>query len=392
MGRDDRAVAVLAGRGWFGDDRVALFESPDCILRFQGGRALLSSGGRVVASGDPLRLIEARLNEGCTGVGFFGYEFFHHLQEDFNARQKPPDGFPDACFAFFSSFDTISLEELEAPSGANGVPVESNVKPEEFMAMVDAVRRYISAGDVYQVNISQMFTFPFRWTCGGFLRRFYSAQPVPYACCLDFGDFSVISGSMELFLRRTGRTLTTGPIKGTRQRASDPDEDRQIREELRQNEKERAENVMIVDLMRNDLGRVCEFGSVRVGRLFEVETYSTLHQMVSEVSGRLRPGVSLGDIIRASFPPGSVTGAPKRRALEIIEELEPHRRGPYCGAVGLLLPGGDFVLSVGIRTVGVRGSSGYYWAGGGITWGSVPEMEYGETLVKARAVLRAIGG
>jgi anthranilate/para-aminobenzoate synthase component I len=195
---------------------------------------------------------------------------------------------------------------------------------------------------------------------------------------------------MELFLQKRGRQIVTRPIKGTRRRGLDEQEDEALRNELLESAKERAENLMIVDLMRNDLGRVCEFGSVRVNKLFSVEPYLTLFQMVSEVEGRLREDASLDQIIRATFPPGSVTGAPKRRAMEIIDELEPHMRGPYCGAIGFFRPDGDFTLSVAIRVLAASHGKGVFWVGGGIMWDSNPELEYEETLIKAEAMMRAL--
>ena len=157
------------------------------------------------------------------------------------------------------------------------------------------------------------------------------------------------------------------------------------------NPKERAENLMIVDLMRNDLSRVSKIGSIKVNKLFEVETYSTLHQMVSEVEGEVRENLSTSDIIRSVFPPGSVTGAPKKRTLEIIDELEPHLRGPYCGAIGIFYPDGDFTLSVGIRILLTQRNKATYYVGGGIVWDSEPEKEYDETILKSKAITKAMG-
>lgn len=390
----DGIRAVLLGSGWLGEGRAAVFDGPESFVMLSGGRVLTEAGRGTGCAGDLLGILEKKLDDGYFGVGFFGYEFFHWLLPGFRPRPKPPEGFPEASFAFYGSFREVPAEGMVGENDrarGEGCGMRRTMDPGRFISMVDAVREYIRTGEVYQVNISQMFEFPFRWSPEEFLLRLHSSQPVPFACSMDFGDFGLVSGSMELFLRKSGRVLTTGPIKGTRPRGKSAADDEGMRRELMSSEKERAENLMIVDLMRNDLGRVCEFGSVRVNRLFDVETYSTLHQMVSEVSGRVRDGVSVGEIIRATFPPGSVTGAPKVRALEIIEELEPHRRGPYCGAIGIFRPDGDFVLSVGIRVVGFHAGRGYYWAGGGITWGSVPEMEYRETLVKARAVSMAMG-
>jgi len=164
-----------------------------------------------------------------------------------------------------------------------------------------------------------------------------------------------------------------------------------LKAELISSQKERAENLMIVDLMRNDLGRVCNYGTVKVNNLFNIESYATLHQMVSEVEGYLKDEIRIGDIIKSTFPPGSVTGAPKRRAVELIDELEPHVRGPYCGAIGIFYPNGDFTLSVGIRIMLVKKCIGTFWVGGGIVWDSDPEKEFDETLVKARAIQKALG-
>ena len=181
---------------------------------------------------------------------------------------------------------------------------------------------------------------------------FYRTQPVPFAALIGFPGFELVSGSMELFLKKRGDRITTRPIKGTIRRDPDPRRDRELAEVLGKNPKERAENLMIVDLMRNDLGRICSYGSIGVRELFAVRSYSTLFQMESEIEGRLRPGVGLSQIVASTFPPGSVTGAPKREALRIIDSLEPHLRGPYCGVICLFSPNGDFTMSVAIRTGG----------------------------------------
>ena len=174
---------------------------------------------------------------------------------------------------------------------------------------------------------------------------------------------------MELFLRRDGGKISTKPIKGTAKRSKDLRTDRSIKKQLGENEKEKAENLMIVDLMRNDLGRICETGSVKVKELFRINEYKTLFQMESEIEGRLRENISLSEIISSTFPPGSVTGAPKSRALEIIDELEPHYRGPYCGALGVFYPDKDFVLSVAIRIMLALDENTCYWVGGGYCLG-----------------------
>ena len=195
---------------------------------------------------------------------------------------------------------------------------------------------------------------------------------------------------MELFLRKSGNKLTTNPIKGTIKRGKTDEIDAILKAKLISSEKERAENLMIVDLMRNDLGRVSKPGSVKVNKLFEVETYSTLHQMVSEVESRVDENMKASQILRQVFPPGSVTGAPKRRTLEVIDELEPHFRGPYCGTIGIFYPNGDFTLSVAIRIMTVQLGKATFFVGGGIVWDSDPQKEFEETLLKSQAITKAM--
>lgn len=395
----EQALLVSSGKGWHSKRRsVICLEEPSFSIRFQNGVSILKSRTKLQHSKNPLTMLEELLNEGYIAVGYFGYEFFQFLQPDFTPSQRKNGHlFPLASFLFFSEdkFQEKKFEEWQEEQKIIGkaktrFSYRPNMSKTKFFKMVERARRYIAEGDIYQVNLSQRFETPFEISPELFLYRLYQAQPVPYACCLDFRDFQLLSGSMELFLRKRGRYLVTRPIKGTRRRGRNEREDRELRRELLKSEKERAENLMIVDLMRNDIGRVCEFGSVRVKNLFKIESYSTLYQMVSEVEGRLRDGVTVEEIIRSTFPPGSVTGAPKRRAMEIIDELEPHLRGPYCGAIGLFLPNGDFTLSVAIRVLAATAGKGIFWVGGGITWDSVPELEYEETLVKAQAMMKAL--
>ncbi len=395
-----RATLISSEDGWTSDEgSVLLLENPNLSLTFRNGAAVLESGTHRLGRGDnPLAMIEETLSKGYIAVGYFGYEFFRFLQPDFPlGQEKNGFVFPDASFLFF---DENKLQEKKLDEWLDGLKTVDSTQPNhlprpnmtktKFVRIVERARQYIAKGDIYQVNLSQRFEIPLKIPPEPFLAKLYQAQPVPFACCLDFGEFQLLSGSMELFLRKSGRQLTTKPIKGTRKRGRDEQEDRKLQRELLESDKERAENLMIVDLMRNDLGRVCEFGSVRVNNLFKIESYSTLYQMVSEVNGKLRDGVTVEDIIRNTFPPGSVTGAPKQRAMEIIDELEPHLRSPYCGAIGLFMPNGDFTLSVAIRVLAASKGVGTFWVGGGIMWDSVPEFEYEETLIKAQAMMRAL--
>ena len=259
-----------------------------------------------------------------------------------------------------------------------------------YLEHVRRVLDYIRAGDVYQINYTQRVYF----TCQGdpfdLYLRLKEIQPVSYAAFINLGDGLVISGSPELFLCLKDRRILSKPMKGTRKRSSNTSIDRKLRQELKESEKDRAENTMIVDLMRNDLGRFCLFGSIEVPRPYVVEAYDTVYQMVSYVSGMTRNDVSVSDIIRATFPPGSITGAPKKRAMEIIYELEPHQRGVYCGTIGYFFQG-DMVLNVAIRTLELCNGQGVLGVGGGIVADSDPELEYEESIIKAKASMMALG-
>jgi anthranilate/para-aminobenzoate synthase component I len=222
--------------------------------------------------------------------------------------------------------------------------------------------------------------------------RLRAIQPVPYAAFINLGEGRfVLSGSPELFLRVRDGMVVTKPMKGTRPRGRSPREDRVLRRELRESPKDRAENVMIVDLMRHDIGKVAEIGTVAVPRLYAVEGYRTVYQMISEVTARLKAGIGIAELLSASFPPGSITGAPKKRACEIIDELEGYRRGVYTGAIGILTPDGELTLNVAIRTLAVAGTRACFGVGGAILAESDPVEEYRECLVKAAALFRAVG-
>ena len=258
-----------------------------------------------------------------------------------------------------------------------------------------AVRRaidYIRAGDVFQVNLSQRLGTDWEGDPFALYARLRQASPAPFMALARLGGADIVSASPERFLRRRGDRIETRPIKGTRPRGADPAEDRRQALALRSSAKDRAENVMIVDLARNDLGRVAAFGTVAVTDLCALESHPGVHHLVSGIEARLRPGTSVAGVVRATFPPGSVTGAPKIRALEIIEELEPVRRGPYCGAIGCFTPGGDIDLSVAIRTfVAARGRL-HLHVGGAVVADSDPALEWRETMHKAARLLAAAGG
>jgi para-aminobenzoate synthetase component 1 len=260
----------------------------------------------------------------------------------------------------------------------------------DYRAAVRRALAYIAAGDVYQVNLAQRFSMLDVPPPATVFARLQRQHPMPFAAYVDGGDFVLVSNSPECFLTRRGAQVATFPIKGTRPRGDGAAADAALRAELRTSAKEQAEHVMIVDLERNDLGRVCQTGTVTVPELAAARTFPSVHHLVSEVRGELRPGTTLDQLLRATFPGGSITGAPKIRAMEIIDELEPVARGFYTGAVGFVAASGDLVLNLAIRT-GVATADGFtYHAGGGIVADSDPEREYEETLVKSRAFLAAL--
>ena len=284
--------------------------------------------------------------------------------------------------------------ELFLPVQERGVGgVRSNFTRPAYCRAVERALDYIRAGHIYQANISQRFTAPMNGAAESLYRQLRAVNPAPFAAFLDLDGFQIVSASPErfLFVEPESRRVETRPIKGTRPRGKTPADDERLKAELMASEKDAAELVMIVDLERNDLGRVCEFGSVHVPELRRLEPYPTVWHTVAIVEGRLRSGVTRAGLLRATFPGGSITGAPKIRAMQIIEELEGLRRHVYCGAIGYLGFDGTMDLNIAIRTITVMDGQAYFHAGGGIVADSQPDDEYDETLHKARALANALG-
>jgi len=273
---------------------------------------------------------------------------------------------------------------------ASAVEIKSNLSRAEFIATVERAQRYIRNGDIYQVNLSHRLTA--KMDCSGWelFQSLATVSPAPFSAFLDAGDFQLASSSPEQFLRLSGSHIITRPIKGTRPRAADTDRDAQLAYELQTSAKELAELVMITDLLRNDLGRVCEYGSVTVPELAKLEKFAQVQHLVSTVEGRLRKDVTHFAALAASFPGGSITGAPKFRAMEIIDELEPVSRGPYCGCIGYLGLNRESQLSIAIRTAVCKDGRAYFNVGAGIVADSNPESEFEETLAKARGFMAAL--
>jgi para-aminobenzoate synthetase component 1 len=378
-------------------------------------------------SGDPLRLLRellgpARPSEGALpfdggALGYFGYDLGRHWLP--LGRPAQPDGMPDMAVglydwavvvdhlarqAWWVGRGTAATRAWESWGPGWLAPGEDTVasgdgyglaaglmrdtSAAQYRAAFARIQRYIRDGDCYQVNYAQRFRAAFAgspWSAYVALR---SMNPAPYGAYLNLPFGQVLSSSPEQFLALQGRTVVTRPIKGTRPRQADAAADARSRADLAASDKDRAENLMIVDLLRNDLGRVCRPGSIRVPQLFNVESFATVHHLVSTVTGELADGRDALDLLGASFPGGSITGAPKLRAMQIIDELEPAARGVYCGAIGWLGTTGAMDSSIAIRTLVIQNGEVRYWAGGGIVADSDADAEYQESLDKAAAFFR----
>jgi para-aminobenzoate synthetase component 1 len=275
-------------------------------------------------------------------------------------------------------------------SAASSISLRSNFTHEGYVSAVESVREYIKAGDIFQANISQRFEADMPLPPYELYRRLRQINPAPFASYLNFDDLAVVGASPERFLRVRGDLVETRPIKGTRPRGEDTASDESLARELINSVKDNAEHVMIVDLERNDLGRVCRYGTVKVSELAALERYATVFHLTSTVEGRLRPEKNIIDLLKATFPGGSITGAPKVRAMEIIDELEPTRRSVYTGSIGYIGFDGTLDLNIVIRTILVKDGTAYFQVGGGVVYDSDPEGEYRETLDKAKALIHAL--
>lgn len=299
------------------------------------------------------------------------------------------DTFPDAQAIVLRDRLLSGDRPAREPFRATG-EIVSTLEREDYLPRAGRIIDYIRAGDTYQVNLTREFRLGYRGDAWEFYRHLHDTNPAPMGAFLEYPFGSVLSSSPERLMTVEGREAVTQPIKGTRRRRADPAEDARVRADLEASAKDRAENVMIVDLLRNDFGRVCEPGSVAAPRLCELESFATVHHLVSTVTGRLAPGRDAVDLLEACFPGGSITGAPKRRAMEIIDELEPHRREVYCGAIGYATPAGRLDMNIPIRTTLAAGGELRFYAGGGIVADSSPEGEFEETEVKIAAIRRAL--
>lgn len=404
---------------------------------------ILQEGELSRLTGDPFRHLQALLQQfggiapvrefpAAGAIGYFGYDLRHHL-ETLPAVAVDDLGLPDCVIHFYDLlfwFEPgtgrllVTSSGLPLPPGADRerrarerlqegldlirqarliarstppdlphteAPLESNMSKADYFKALEAVLEYIAAGDIYQANISQRFATHFSGDPWALYRRLRTRFPASFGAYLHCGPFHVLSNSPERFLLVEGNRISTCPIKGTHPRGMTVEDDARIIGHLRRDPKECAEHVMIVDLERNDLGRICQVGSVHVEQFETIETYHTLHHMVSTVAGILEEGTDPIDCLRATFPGGSITGAPKIRAMEVIDEVEPTARGLYTGAIGFIGFSGAMELNIAIRTAIVTGGRIYFQTGGGIVADSSPTREYEETLLKAETFFRTLG-
>ena len=405
---------------------------PYITLRTRGeSTEIATRGGAPVHSpGSPFALLRAQLGERvapidglpfCGGaIGYFGYDLGRRLERLPSIAVADVD-MPELAIGIYDwavvvdhenrnarlvglgrdprTFERWSslLERLAARATANRdaqfrvlARAHSTVSRDEYAGAFRRVQEHIRVGDCYQVNLTQRFEARADGDPWAAYLRLREINPAPFAAYLDFPDGRVLCSSPELFLRVAGDRVETKPIKGTRPRDADRARDRALAAALSASAKDRAENVMIVDLLRNDLGKSCVPGSVRATKLFDVESFASVHQLVSTVEGRLSPDKDALDLLEGCFPGGSITGAPKVAAMQIIEELEPQRRGVYCGAIGYVGYDGDLSLNIAIRTLVQHGDSIYAWAGGGVVADSDVDAEYQESLDKAAALLAVL--
>lgn len=331
--------------------------------------------------------------------GFYDYVIVvDHLEEktyiatpDLDLKKEADIAFVVECKiseAEINGVNPICYEKKEVPP----TRLTSNFTKKEFEDGVEKVRQYIKSGDIYQANLTQRFNGKTTLSSYELYRDLRRISPAPFGAYLNFDEFNILSNSPERFIKCIDGKLETRPIKGTRPRGKNKEEDLKLQEELRNSEKDKAELLMIVDLQRNDIGRISKIGSVKVPELFVIEPYANVNHLVATVVGELDDNKDAVDVIKATFPGGSITGAPKIRGMEIIDELEPTQRNVYTGSIGYIGFNGDMDLNIAIRTIIKKEDEVYFQVGGGMTWGSDPGEEYQETLDKAQSIMKTLRG
>ncbi|MGD8341270.1 MAG: aminodeoxychorismate synthase component I [Gammaproteobacteria bacterium] len=425
------AVFLDSGRERIAGGRYDIYAAePYATLTTRGTLTeVRTRSGQMTSAREPLDILREELGPAapadsflpfCGGaIGYFGYDLGRRF-ERWEAQAVDDIEMPELAFGLYDwavvvdhaeqrtwlvgqgnderTFDC--WDELHAELGNAAAKryqpfqvldnVTCNLDRRAYDSAFNKIKAHIRDGDCYQVNLTQRFSAPVVGSSWDAYERLRTNNPAPYSAYLNFPVGQVLCSSPERFLGVRGGKVVTRPIKGTRPRGWDEESDRRLAEELRASEKDRAENVMIVDLLRNDLGRNCVGGSVQVTSLFDIETFANVHHLVSTVEGDLAPGRDALDVLRGSFPGGSITGAPKVRAMQIIEECEPQRRSVYCGAIGYLGFDGAMDTNIAIRTLLRRGETIHAWAGGGIVADSDADREYQECFDKASGLLSVL--
>ncbi|MBN1444844.1 MAG: aminodeoxychorismate synthase component I [Candidatus Omnitrophica bacterium] len=410
---------------------------PFLVFKSKGKRITVSgSGSEKKFCGDPFEALNSLLGKyrgdypgffSPGALGFFSYDLGWQIEK---LPDKGVDDLelPDICLGFYDTVFLIDRREkcltalsanlqgenersfksafLEKTGLIKKIPADrsmheeysadikkfsSNISYERYVRSIGKIKDYIANGDVYQINFAQRLEAEGVFSPEAVYTKIRKVNPTAYSGYFNAGNFLLLSNSPEIFLRKEGMKVMTKPMKGTRPRGMSRREDERYRKELTASAKDKAELVMIVDLERNDIGRVCRYGTVKVKKLQQVESYKTVFQTTALVEGALNGGVTSVDLLRATFPGGSITGAPKIRAMEIIEELEPNKRAFYTGSMGYLGFNGNMELNILIRTILLKGSRLYYPVGGGIVWDSSPEAEYEETMTKAKSLFLTLG-
>ncbi|HIE59170.1 MAG TPA: anthranilate synthase component I family protein [Hydrogenothermaceae bacterium] len=383
---EEKAIIYTNKKDFFEDKGFFTFNKP--IFKFIYNAPFLQINNKIIKTKRPLKFLENLIRKyKLYAVGFISYDY-KVLTLGIKSLKNYELPIPQVYFLLFRNYETANT--IEIPDFKNDIKSIKYPEKSHFINIVNKALKYIENGDIYQINLSDRLELEGIFNKKRIFYNLTLIQPTEFMFFFKSRDFFVISASMELFLKKEKDIIETKPIKGTRPRGKNKEEDKVFYAQLKNSLKEKAENLMITDLMRNDLGRIAEAGSVKVKELFKVERYETLYQMHSTVVSNIDENISFESIINNTFPPGSVTGAPKKRAVEIIDELERYRRYVYCGAHFFIKPNLDFISSVAIRQSIFIKDKCYIYVGAGIVADSIAEKEYEEIILKSKANLKAL--
>ncbi|HKL41709.1 MAG TPA: aminodeoxychorismate synthase component I [Clostridia bacterium] len=430
---DDQPVFLDSGEGYENLGKFSIIASnPFLRFRSKNNKVIVDGETNLNGNSNPLEILKGYLNEYKIkyhsdlpfiggALGHFSYDLCHHFEELPRTAVDDLDVY-DINLGFYNgsiiyNHDTkeyfvtdaeinsggalrvemiidrvksAELEELSTNRMSETIKIESNMTKEKYIQSIKRIKNYIKSGDIYQVNMTQRFQTKLRTDPLALYSNLRAVNSAPFAAFLDYGDYQILSSSPERFMKLEKGKLSTRPIKGTRPRGKTSEEDHRLKEELLNSEKDRAELLMIVDLERNDFSKVAKTGTVKVPELFVIEEYPTVNHLVSKVVCELDKGYDAVDCIENTFPGGSITGAPKIRAMEIIDELEPTQRNIYTGSIGYIDFNGNMDLSIVIRTMLIKNNNVYFQVGGGIVWDSNAADEFQESLDKGKALIEAL--